>query len=307
VITKQRRILNLQLHLSAIKIGTPVTLGVTEPQRFTGILTRAGFTQALVPGEAVLPAAVFGPVSRYNAGGRYLVHRELPMETAYRTVEWHWSEWHGEDRVEKTDWVDVSYKRYPRDFVPPPSVELHIGTSIDGAKVVFSAAVNFTADNAGLLQHTINLYLEMFGECSVLTEELEAAIIKAPVRRLNWTVLPPGRMPWEQLRTHLQPLIQRARKGNQPVIAHRLETINGYGPEFTAVGHGGFDGYVIFGFPERNLYICESRYSGNATYVFGQDWETLSQMTKADILSESLQEARLIHRAGWEAHLRRVM
>ena len=98
-------------------------------------------------------------------------------------------------------------------------------------------------------------------------------------------------------------MVQREPQGNQPVIQHRLQTVNSHQPDFVAVGQGGFDGYVIFAFPDRHLFVLECVHFGNATYVFGDDWETLSQMSKADILDNDLQQDRLIHREGWENSL----
>lgn len=80
--------------------------------------------------------------------------------------------------------------------------------------------------------------------------------------------------------------------------------ITAYDPEFVAVGTAGILGYVIFAFPDRDLYILESAHYGNATYVFGGDWQTLSQMTKAEILNNALQQDRLIHLDGWAGALR---
>ncbi len=306
MIIKGKRIRNLNKHLAMIPNGSQVVVGISDSDRFVDIYRQVGFDSGLNVGDVILPSAGLGPVSHYNAEGKQLVLKDQPMETAYRVVEWHWIEWHGEDRVEQSDFVDVPYERYPRRFLPPPSVEFRVGISTDGDKIVYSSPVSYTEENKELLRHTINLYLEIFGECSLFSENLEV-MMKGSVRRLNWTILPPGKMPWEQLRRHLDSMIKQAPGGSQPVIAHRLETVNQYGPDFTAIGRAGFEGYVIFGFSERNLYVCESRYTGNATYVFGKAWETLSQMTKADILSESLQEARLIHREGWEKQLCRVM
>ena len=51
------------------------------------------------------------------------------------------------------------------------------------------------------------------------------------------------------------------------------------------------------------MYILECVHFGNATYVFGDDWEILSQMTKAEILNSDLQQDRLIHRENWDRSL----
>ncbi len=92
------------------------------------------------------------------------------------------------------------------------------------------------------------------------------------------------------------------------MVENRLETINNYGPTFVAIGDGGFHGYVIFGFPEHGLFLLESSFEGNATYVFGERWEALSQLTKKEILAGNLQTARVIHRAvSWHGEIRQML
>ena len=56
---------------------------------------------------------------------------------------------------------------------------------------------------------------------------------------------------------------------------------------------------MVFGFTGRNLYILESMFPYNATYVFEGDWEYLSKLSKAEILSEKLHKARIIHTSKW--------
>lgn len=79
----------------------------------------------------------------------------------------------------------------------------------------------------------------------------------------------------------------------------RLHAIAEAKPEFVAIGTGGFHRYMVFGFPRKRLHILESAYYGNATYVFGNSWEELSKLSKAEILSGDLQKARLVHREAW--------
>lgn len=306
MLIERRRIRNLQRYLSPVHRGTQVIVGVKDPARFAGILRELGFTSELEIGETVLPAPV-GPVSRFNADGKFRIHRDQPMETAYRMAEWHWKEWHGRyDRVERSKIVDVPYERYPRTFIEPPSVELKIEATSQDEQIVASAPIAYVAGNESLLVHVINLFLEVFRECSLFTEGL-GEIVSAPVRRLNWRILPPGRWPWQKLRKEIEPLIQGAREGNQAIIEYRLATINRYGPDFVAVGQAGFWGYVGFGFTEKNLYVFESIYTGNATYVFDERWERLSQMTKAEILNQDLQTDRIIHRSQWPRRIHTLL
>ena len=74
-----------------------------------------------------------------------------------------------------------------------------------------------------------------------------------------------------------------------------------------AIGKGGFGGYFVFGFPKLDIFILESIYLGNATYVFGDDWQRLSQLTKADILNGQLHKERVIHRSGWKERIQQLL
>jgi hypothetical protein len=87
----------------------------------------------------------------------------------------------------------------------------------------------------------------------------------------------------------------------------RFHRVNGYEPSFVAVGRAGFKGYVVFGFPDLNIYILESTQTNNATYVFEENWERLSQMTKAEILNNELHKDRIIHRQSWFRKLHKLM
>jgi len=298
MIIQQKRIRNLSLHLGIIEEGTPIIIGFRITDDLASKLNQIGFSDGINVGDAVLPAKIFGPKSRYNAEGKFLVHRDQPMETVYRWVEWHWIEWHGQEKVEKSDLKPVPYERYPRELIKPPSIEFQIVSNTEGNLFVIAPKITYTQENSELLTHTINLFLEIFGLCEIFTENLDS-ILTGTVRRLNWRILPPGRRPWAEMKELLEPMINEAKKGNQPAILDRFERINGRGPEFTAIGTAGFAGYVVFGFPDRDLYILESRFPGNATYIFNSNWEQLSKLSKGEILNNNLQEYRFIHSNHW--------
>jgi hypothetical protein len=302
LLIQQRRIRNLDRHLPAEFRGKKLHIGVMANEHNAPRLKKIGFSD-LALGEYVLPGIV-GPISRFNAEGKEVKRRDLPMETAYRQILWTWIEHHGPNEVEQTGIKQVPYQRYPREFVAPPSIELEVVTLDSDEKAVVSPGMVFEQTSEERLLHTINLMLEIFGECLVLSEDLKA-VLRAPIKRLHWKLLPPGKHPWEKLQSELEPLIQRARQGNRKLISHRLALVNQLKPEFVAVGTAGFTGYVVFGFPTKNRFIFESCLYGNATYVFDKDWEELSKWTKAEILTQNRQRARIIHLESWEAKLRR--
>jgi len=305
MILRQQRVRSTRALAGLIKKDTKFTVGVKNLNRFGDVLRNIGFSENPNSGDSILPRDV-GPVSLYNAEGKYVPQKDQPMETAYRMAEWHWTEFHGPYEVEQSKIVDVPYQRYPRKFFPPPSVELAITSLGDGSLCAIGPILEFNDENEKMIVHVINLFLEIFGECQFFTSDLDE-LIKIPIKRLNWHILPPGKRPWEKLKEEIKPIINDAPKGNQPVIEHRLETINKHNPDFAAVGQGGFRGYIVLGFTEKNIYVLESLYYGNATYIFDDNWEDLSKKTKAEVLNENLQKDRFIHLTSWDRQINNLL
>ena len=176
-------------------------------------------------------------------------------------------------------------------------MEIQVVKAGDGSTLIVSPEYTVGNDNETELTHAVNTLLELFGSCVAYSSELEG-ILPTPTRRLNWTILPKGEHPWEKLQPKLHSIIQLAPIGNRLFIEKRLQEISRKKPSFCAIGHAGFSGYVIFGVSNA-LFVCESIHYGNATYMFGSNWEQLSKMTKADIVSGKLAKYRIVHNASW--------
>lgn len=304
---RKTRIRNIFPYIRFIKNGERFTIGVKLLDNNDALLSKIGFNNSPSVGDTILPSGSFGPISSFNAEGKQIKLTDQPMETFYTQRLWTWEEFNGPyDRVEQSKIVDVPHERYPRKFIPPPSVQFTLAKIASGDLVIISPVFEKTTDKKEEIEHAVNLFLEIFGKCQFFTENVEE-YLKIPIRTLNWKILPPGKRPWPELHGELNPIIKHAPKGNQFVIEHRLETINKYKPDFAAIGEGGFHGYVILGFTDKNLYTLESLYYGNATYVFGEQWEELSKMTKAQILNDNLQKDRIIHRESWEDQISKVL
>ena len=305
MIVIKKRIREIGNNFPNLKSGDKFLVGIKNTDRFRDKLNKIGF-QGVEVGSAVLPSPV-GQISLFNAEGKFLKDKTKPKETAYRETEWHWKEWHGRDQtIERSKTVYVPYKRYPRVFVSPPSLELKIVKDQQGENILVTPVLELNSKNEKDIIHAINLILEIFGECQTFSEDLND-LLKATIKRLNWRVLPEGKMPWQKLKQELKNILDVAGRGKKIVVGNRIETVNRYNPEFVAVGTAGFTGYIILGFPKRNLYVLESAFYGNATYVFEKEWEKLSQMTKAEILTESLQKDRLVHQKGWDAKVKTLL
>jgi hypothetical protein len=301
ILSGRSRLRSLKRHLDYVASGVAVVIGLTDLGDHGEDLIAAGYGSEMEAGQRLLPATN-GPVSRFNAEGGWEIHRDQPMETAYREINWEWQLWDG---TWMSDTRYQPYLRYPRTKIPAPAVELEVQRDPDGALILAANPLNFVAANQVEILHRINLCRELFGEAAVLTEGLKH-YVRVETRWLNWELLPPGEMPWPQLRHHLEPLIDRMGERKGPVATRRLKLLTEeFQPNFVAVGRAGFYGYLVFGYDDA--YVMESLYYGNATYVFGKDWEELSKLTKAEILREDRQQARIVHRESWEREVRQLL
>lgn len=77
MIIKQSRVRSLD-NLRFIHQGETVVLGVKMEHIPSSTLKQIGFSNNPANGETVLPAP-FGPISRYNADGKVVVHKDLPI------------------------------------------------------------------------------------------------------------------------------------------------------------------------------------------------------------------------------------
>lgn len=300
-----KRILKLERHLPEFAEGDLVRVVMNMEGASAQVLTRFGFIEPFEVGQSVMPNIHLGPAARRNANGYEVVHRDQPMEEMTRLQSWKRMQWHGRDQVEVEDFIQRTYRRYPRTYFAGEGIELTIMTRPDGSKVIASPAYDPVAD-ADSLRMAANLVIEGFGAVEFVRSDLVPPS-SVPVKRLNWEIFPQGRVPWPQVRREIDRVTERASASVKPVIRARVDAVERYGPDFAAIGRAGFDGYWVFGFTIQGLYVLESRALDNATYVLASDWEIVSQLTKAEIINSDLAVARLIHDGSWTERLDEVL
>lgn len=300
-ITKHH-VTNLDLYLGGIADGEAfrVVGGLSKEQ-----YGRVGLSSEPSAGDTVLPRVV-GPVTRHNARGRWVVHRDLPKEPRYiRTVSWKWTQWSGQDQTEHEDFRDIYRDCYPRDLISPPGVELTV-ISVDGTLHVTTPELRKTESETSSNRHCVNLVLEIFGSCELVGGDMRPMRLPE-IRRVNWRLLPPGDYPWQRVEAHIEAAIGKRSDDTKRVIWDRQTTIKAFGPDEIFVGEAGFDDYLAYVFKSRRLVILESIRKDNAIYAFGLDWKRVSQLSKGEVLRGSVQKARIIHAKTWKTHLAQLM
>ncbi|WP_291077839.1 MULTISPECIES: hypothetical protein [unclassified Empedobacter] len=296
----KKRINNPKNYLSTIRNEESFHIAFTDINSKIERVNQIGFTNTLNIGERILPYKI-GSVSRFNADGKFLKLKELPKETYYVEREWTWKDFTGH---EYSKIVSIQRQRYQRQLIPPPCEEFTIN-DFNKNKIIVSRVLTNNPENYEDIKHIMNLFLEYFGEFDLIREDLQPFVFEN-ITRLNWKIFPRGEYPFERIREVANERIQRQPSGNRPVIENHLEIISAYNANFVAVGQGGFYDYIVFGFPERNIYILESIKTGNATYVFDRNWEELSQYSKAEILNNHLQLERFVHSPSWEQNINSI-
>ena len=251
-------------------------------------------------GDWILPAGV-GNVSEFNARGMEIKRRDLPLIKKSVPQYRSWKDWHGNEH----SGVQIrSMDVYPIDFVRPPMEHLSLSV-IDGKEYIVTRRVNFDELPAALL-HLANLMLEFFQEFEILDVGRQR-IAKVEARHLQWELLPPGKYPWKNAEAIVKPYLAGLRASEQGVIEHRIREITRFEPDFFATGRGGYQGYFVFGFSKRGIYLLESSHLDNATYRFGEDWEVLSTLTKDEIINGDHGHQRFIHDKTWGRKIRQML
>lgn len=304
MIINKKNIKAIEKYFSHMNENDSFILGVDMADiKNVNILKRIGFTEKLEVGERVLPSYI-GSKTKYNGEGKKIPVKDLPKETFYVSRLWSWKDWRGN---EHSKIISIPRERYQRKQISPPSIELTIGTDKSDNKYVYADTMIYNDENRSVILSTINMFLEIFGTCTVFKNDFKPSLV--PIKKLNWEMLPPGKKSWNEFKNSLEKNIFRDLKSSskKAVYEDRLKKINNLNPDFIAVGNGGFSGYIVLGFKEKKLYILENLWYGNATYIFDENWEMLSQLTKMEVLSNELYKHRIIHDPIWESNLNSFM
>lgn len=288
-----KRIRIVENYLTGIAQGAKFYVGISDLNHFANQLAQIGFGNIII-GQQVLPT-VIGRITNFNANGGHSIIRNQPKETVYRESEI--KDWHGNYHT-----VYIPYQRFRRQPIPAPNVELTIQNGANNNPLLISPILMNNAQSMANAKHIVNMFLEIFGECEILQDNLLPAF-NVQVTRLNWNVLPAGNYPWQVLQQRVQGVINAAPQHRRNIIQRRIVKLSSFTPNFVAVGTAGFRGYMVFGFDNKNFFILESIYTGNATYVLGQNWQQISQLTKEQIITQNLQQQRIVHTQNWDIQI----
>lgn len=254
------------------------------------------------PGDYEFLPPDVGRATRLNLRGEEKILRNGQLETVYRMVNTRWLDWH---RKEHSGVISRRYKQLPRITVPP-TLTPFILTNFDGERVVVTETCTFAESEATRNLRILNLFLELFRQAEIIGEN-GSLLIAPKLQKLAWEVLPKGDYPWEKAKEHVQRVTATLPPQQQSVIDFRMKEIARYSPKVLAIGTQGFSGYFVLGFPAKNLFVLESVYLDNATYLFDTDWEKFSDLTKREIIEGGFHKERILHDKKWASRIKMAL
>ena len=290
----RKRIINPQRYLCSLHPGDKFYVAVPLTDEDLLKLRQYGI-RAACPAQIPMP---YRAATSMNADGKWIPIRNAPKEIRLFAHAYHLVDWHGNDH-----YGTCIQKRwcYQRKLVPPAELDFIIED-----RVLYSPLLENVEGNMDRIKIAMNVVLEMIGRCEIWTVEKAPAIPPARKVEVPWEILRSGTRDHSVWIEYITKTVERKPKAQQVEICRRHEYLMKMNPEFCVLGSQNYFGYVVYGFPSLNLYMFESNEINNATYAFRGDWETASKLTKMEILSGNIQEARIYHTEQWHENIGRL-
>lgn len=292
-ITKAR-IFSPQRHLYALQPDDQFYIAATLRDEDLRLLMHYGIKANQTPRIPIPHRSA----TRWNADGKWILLKDQPKETRFFVRAYHLKDWQGNDLFG----TYVQERRcYQRKLLPPIECAFIIE---DG--VLYSELLKNSAENMDRIKTAMNVVLEMVGRFEIRTADKAPALPPIKQVEVPWEILRAGTRDMEQLSSYIAKTVEKKSEAQRVAIAKRHTHLQKMQPEFVVMGTQNFFGYVVYGFPEKNLFIFESNEINNATYVFRGDWEAASRLTKMEVLTGGLQEARVYHTEQWHQNLQQL-
>ena len=159
-----------------------------------------------------------GSATHFNADGKWIVKRDLPLEKRVFEHDYHVVDWHGNDHYGT---CYQSRMCYQREYIKPAEIAF----SYESGIVLSQQLSNFETcyDNIKL---AINVMLEIFGECEIWDENKAPIIPQMKEKFVPWEILRSGTRDnavWEK---HIDAILKNKSKSQQNVIRNRHNFIN---------------------------------------------------------------------------------
>jgi hypothetical protein len=262
------------------------------------------------PSEQI-PNAGNGKLSRINAEGVELVLKDEPKVSKTFTFE----------APDYGDWARGSHtvewdrEVYQREWFAPKELTLQIEILGEEMKAEKTYIVGFSINEVlsrknSRFMRSQHLKNDLFFNLNLLQENVGAAsVFSSDATRsdylktifVTWEILPPGE------REETIAKILGGFRSPSPEICKKIEAryalLTKLKPEAFISGSSGFSRYFGAKFSD-SLVVFENLEYGNAIYGMFEHWETLSKLSRIELLKGTRTGfERIVHAKGWEQRL----
>ncbi|MFC6647279.1 hypothetical protein ACFQBQ_17220 [Granulicella cerasi] len=288
-----------RINIERIKAGDYAHVGLTHQN---GSIGTAG---------PLLLGVDFGRYAKRNIEGQTVVRRDLP-------------------KIEKK----ICYVN-PRPFGNPPPCDVTQFRMVwqrehfDGPRHLIEAVVLLAGDESCIVRFNIttalsalnvdidrelllalNLLQEAVGGINVFPPEATVEEYLDTIQ-VKWEILPAGERESNirKILSSMRPTSQDSLEDLERRANERYDFLESLSPRNIVRGTGGMGGY-IGALINDALVVFENLHPGNGTYILFGDWETQSQRTKTDLLtngSEGEDYIRVIHSGDWQLRIRNLV
>lgn len=248
-----------------------------------------------------LPPVSKGRWSKWNISGREIVRRDLPKVYRSWTIEAPDFQGGGTHSVSFYKEVFQKQRLYGQQIEAAVTRRDEPRDSLVGT-VLLTLQAPYDEDAEEAYLYAASLARTWFGSATPYGLD-EAGIPEIPDQSMTWEFLPDGTI--EDVRE----AVERKFGGSVTprevdIMIDRLEKVRSLGPEQRLVGTSGLQRYIGYMFGD-DFVAFENPRVGNALYLMYGDWESLSQMSRSQLLASRDGEFdRIIHSPRWFEKLR---
>lgn len=277
-----------------------ITTGEAAKDQLAGLSLESGLLAVTTPAP---PPRACGLWARRNLDGWQEKRKDLPKEM--RDVSSWAPNWNGSGH----HLVSRSVEAWPVDHHPARMLTLSatiLEPLRDGAIVRFRIDQPLDrkdADFAENLQFNLRLLREAVGRSQVYSADMSDEEF-ANLQSVDWELVPPGSVDCVLAR------LARTRTATAEqleVASGRLKVLERLDHDGFIVGHGKFARYFGARFGEK-LLVLENLEYGNAMYVFEENWEELTKLSRTELIKRRDPGVhRLPHLPGWQSAIRKLL
>lgn len=248
-----------------------------------------------------LPPASTGRWSKWNVNGREIVRRDLPKVFRSWTTEAPNFNGNGTHSITHSREVFRKQRLYGQQIEAAVTRRDEPRDSLVGT-VLLTLQAPYDEDAEQAYLYAASLARTWFGSATAYSLD-ETGIPQVPDQSVSWDFLPDGTV--EEMRE----AVVKKFGGSAPpqeieIMIDRLEKVQSLAPEKRLVGSSGLQRYIGYMFGE-DFVAFENPRVGNALYLMYGDWESLSQLSRSQLLASREGDFdRIIHTARWFERLR---